>query len=203
MAAALAAAEAEAAAASANLAGDYDQDDLVSEAPSMVSGFSMYTDRTATGVGLSSAASSRAASTIGGRKAMKNSKKAAKKGKKIKAGSPQEEASLEELLLSLGPPQHVLEEAGQLTELLVLLQHTADAARLQQRVGQWQTAAAEARDVVLKGRAEQQQQKAAEAVPGSSATAATAGISGVNSTSGAVTTTEVVRWKWDVLREHK
>jgi elongator complex protein 1 len=203
MAAALSAAEAEAAAA-AGASGALDQDDLVSEAPSMISGFSIYTDRTsagATGIGGSSAASSHAASTIGGRKPMRGSKKAAKKGlkgKKIKAGTPGEEAGLEAHLLTLTPAKHVLEEAGQLSELLVMLQHTLDATKLQQRVGQWQAAAAEAVALVAQG---QQQQPAASNAAGdhSQQLMAAAAASAAAATAAAAD----VRWKWDVLREHK
>jgi elongator complex protein 1 len=212
MAAALAAAEAEAAAAAAAAGGGgglYDQDDLVS--PSIVSGFSMYTDRTsaaATGIGSSSsAASTQAASTLGGRAPMrkKGGKKGGKGAKKIKAGSPEEEAGLEALLVTLGPAQHVLEEAGQLAELLVMLQHVGDAAKLQQRVGQWQAAAADAAALVTQGQQQQQQgvgsaaSGQAQAGEGGAVGAAAVGAGGW----GGAVAAAAVRWKWDVLRDHK
>jgi elongator complex protein 1 len=204
MAAALAAAEAEAAAAAT---GALDQDDLASEAPSMISGFSIYTDRTnagATGIGSSSASSSRAASTIGGRKPMRVAKKGAK-GRKIKAGSPGEEMGLEAHLLTLSPAKHVLEEAGQLSELLVMLQHIADATKLQQRVGQWQAAAAEAVALVAQGQQQEQQQQGAGG--GAAAAGGTVGGTAAAGTTVAATAATAaaaeVRWKWDVLREHK
>jgi elongator complex protein 1 len=208
MAAALSAAEAEAAAA-AGASGALDQDDLVSEAPSMISGFSIYTDRTsagATGIGGSSAASSHAASTVGGRKPMRGSKKAAKKGlkgKKIKAGTPGEEAGLEAHLLTLTPAKHVLEEAGQLSELLVMLQHTLDATKLQQRVGQWQAAAAEAVALVAQGQGQQQQQQQAAASSAAGDHAQQLMAAAAASAAAATAAAADVRWKWDVLREHK
>lgn len=200
MAAAVAAAEADAG------TGAPAEDDLVSELPSMISGFSIYTDRTtagATGIGSSSSsASSRAVSTVGGRKALRNEKKASKKGnKKIRAGAPGEESALESHLLSLAPAKHVLEEAGQLAELLVMLQHTGDATKLQQRVGQWQAAAAEAAALVAAGQQQQQmgggaggqQQQQQQPSPAAATPAAAA----------AAAAAPEVRWKWDVLREHK
>lgn len=200
MAAALTAAEA----GTAGGAGDrrvlFDQDDTMSEA-SMVSGFSMYTDRTALGTGTdasSSSGSSRAPSTVGGRKAMKRQQKAAAKrsSKKIRAGSPGEEAALEVLLLSLAPARHVLEEAGQLSELLVMLQHGPDAAKLQQRVGQWQAAAAAAAELARQG-----QQQQAHPAAASHAQAAAAGAAVAQRAAAAAVAD--VHWKWDVLREHK
>lgn len=202
MAAAIAAAEA-AAAGAAPADNDLFADDLASEAPSMISGFSIYTDRTSAGAsgafGSSAASSSRAPSTLGGRKAMrKERKKAGKKGGKIRAGAPGEEAALEAHLLSLAPAQHVLEEAGQLTELLVMLQHSTDAAKLQQRVGQWQAAAAEAAEVVAAGQQQQQQ----GLMQGGGTAAATAAAA-AKQAQQAVAAAAAVHWKWDVLREHK
>jgi elongator complex protein 1 len=199
MEAALAAAEAEA----AGQAG-LDNDDLASDAGvSLISGLSVYTERTGagmTGFGSSVASSSRAPSTIGGRKPLRHEKKNAAKQKKgkIRAGSPGEEAALGEHLATLAPLKHALEEAGQLAELLVMLQHVGDATKLQQRVGQWQAAAAAAMEEVAKGQQQAgaagtaagvqqpiQQQRPAAAAAGSRAAV------------------EEVRWKWDVLREHK
>lgn len=193
MAAALAAADADGGAAVGGGGAALDQDDLISEGPSMISGFSIYTDRTATaGFGGSSAASSSAAaSTVGGRRPMRAAKKG-KKGRRIKQGGPEEEAGLEAHLLTLAPARHVLEEAGQLSELLVMLQHIGDATKLQQRVAQWQAAAAEAAALVAQGQQQQQPQSGgvqAQAKAGAAAAAAATAVE--------------VHWKWDVLREHK
>jgi len=213
MAAALAAAEADAAAEAAAAA---PEDDLVSESPSMLSGFSMYTEATGLGTAAggssssSSGLSSRAPSTVGGRRAQRRENKAARKaGKtgKIRAGSPGEEMALAAHLATLAPAQHVLQEAGQLAELLVLLQHVDDAAKLQQRVGQWQAAATAAMLEVNKGQQPQQQQQ----------TEAGIGTSGAQqqqqqqqqppsqgqAAAQAAPQQTTVSWKWDVLREHK
>jgi hypothetical protein len=115
---------------------------------------------------------------------------------------PGEEAALEQLLLGLGPPQHTLEEAGQLCELLVMLGHSADAAKLQQRVGAWQAAAAEAAQAVAAGRAGAAAQQAQQAGGGVSAAQPPAAAAAAAAAAGAATAA-VVHWKWDVLRQHK
>jgi elongator complex protein 1 len=201
MEAALAAAEAEA----AGHAG-VDNDDLASDAGvSLISGLSVYTERTGagmTGFGSSIASSSRAASTIGGRKPLRHEKKNAAKQKKgkIRAGSPGEEAALGDHLATLAPPKHALEEAGQLAELLVMLLHVGDATKLQQRVGQWQAAAAAAMEEVARSQQQQQQQGAAGAAglqqPAQQQRPAAAAA-------GSKAAAEEVRWKWDVLRDHQ
>jgi elongator complex protein 1 len=200
MDAALVAAEAEAAGQAAA-----DNDDLASDAGvSLISGLSVYTERTGaglTGFGSSIASSSRAPSTIGGRKPLRHEKKNAAKQKKgkIRAGSPGEEAALGEHLVTLAPPKHALEEAGQLAELLVMLQHVDDATKLQQRVGQWKAAAAAAMDEVAQSQQQQQQQQQGAV-----------GAVGVQqqqqrpaAAEGSKAAVEEVRWKWDVLRDHK
>jgi elongator complex protein 1 len=199
MEAALAAAEAEAAGQAVA-----DNDDLASDAGvSLISGLSVYTERTGagmTGFGSSIAGSSRAPSTIGGRKPLRHEKKNAAKQKKgkIRAGSPGEEAALGEHLATLSPPKHALEEAGQLAEVLVMLQHVGDATKLQQRVGQWQAAAAAAMEEVAQG--QQLQQGAAGAAGVQQQRAAAAGVAAA---AGSKAAAEEVRWKWDVLRGHK
>ncbi|GFR43049.1 hypothetical protein Agub_g4055, partial [Astrephomene gubernaculifera] len=126
-------------------------DDLQSDVVSLVSGLSVYTDATgaggAGGAGSQAAASasSRAPSTVGGRKAHRQGKKLQKAGTRIRAGSPLEEASLVSHVHSLAPRPAVLEEAGQLGELLVLLGHAGDAALLQRAVAGWQAAYQEVR----------------------------------------------------------
>eukprot|EP00879_Flechtneria_rotunda_P019782 GHRR01020791.1.p1 GENE.GHRR01020791.1~~GHRR01020791.1.p1 ORF type:complete len:218 (+),score=118.33 GHRR01020791.1:125-778(+) len=216
MAAALATAEAEAA---TGAAAGLPDDDLVSEAPSIISGFSVYTDHTATGAGIGgssiagSSAFSRPPSTVGGRKPLRHERKVSKKGNtsKIRAGSPGEEAALAAHLASLGPAQHVLEEAGQLAELLVMLQHVDDAAKLQQRVGQWQAVAAAAMEEVAKGQ-QQQEQGAVAGIPGLQHRQQQEHQAGGGPSKAAKQQqqhkggtaskppTEEVRWKWDVLR---
>ncbi|KAF6250794.1 IKI3 family-domain-containing protein [Scenedesmus sp. NREL 46B-D3] len=200
MEAALAAAEAEA----AGQAGP--DDDLASEAGvSLISGLSVYTERTGagmTGFGSSIASSSRAASTVGGRKPLRHEKKSAAKQKKgkIRAGSPGEEAALGEHLVTLAPPKHALEEAGQLAELLVMLQHVGDATKLQQRVAQWQAAAAAAVEEVATS---QQQQGASGAAGVQQLVRQRPAAAGGAAVVGSKAAVEEVRWKWDVLRDHK
>ena len=55
----------------------------------------------------------------------------ASKGARIRQGSPQEEAALAVHITALAPSAQVLAEAGQLAELLVLLDHADDARLLQ------------------------------------------------------------------------
>jgi hypothetical protein len=119
----------------------------------VISGFSIYTDATTAaprgssvasdsgaGGGGSSAASA-PPSTVGARGAQRRGHKKIRKGsasRKIKQGSPEEERALSEHLANLGPPEHALVEAGQITELLCVLGHVDDAQRLQFEVGAWQ-----------------------------------------------------------------
>ena len=96
-------------------------DDAISEAPSLASGMSAYTDRT----GLTSAVSgTSAASTVGGRKAKRKKKdKKAKLGRGLRAGSPTEERDLALHVVALAPMSKTLEEIGELLEILVLFGH--------------------------------------------------------------------------------
>ena len=110
-------------------------DDVETEAASMVSGMSMYTDATYTaGGGGGSRVSTASATTVGGRKASKKRAKNKNKAGKIRQGTPDEEAQLARHLLSLAPLANVCLEVGQLTEVLVMLGHEEDAATLQQRL---------------------------------------------------------------------
>jgi hypothetical protein len=61
-------------------------------------------------------------------------------GARIKQGSPLEEASLVSHVHSLAPRPGILEEVGQLAELLVLMGHDADARTLQRAISGWQGA---------------------------------------------------------------
>lgn len=128
-------------------------DDAASEVESMVSGLSAYTMGTAVGTATigGSGASSVSVWTVGGRKKDKRKDKG-KKGKssrKIRHGSPEEEAQLALHVLSLSPLPELCAEVGQLTELLVMLGHAADAELLQRKLKLLIDSQAEAaRDVV-------------------------------------------------------
>lgn len=160
-------------------------DDVVSEAFSEITGMSAYTDGTAATSGAISA--SRPPSTVGGRRALKSDRKAAKRGR-IKQGSPAEESALCTHLAGLSPAKHNLEDAGQLAELLCLLGHLQDARLLQQRVAEWQQAYANAMDDI-----------SAHPVPA---------IVGLDATSNVLkqqqagAPLEEVHWKWDILRSN-
>lgn len=109
---------------------DEADDDIRTEAASAVSEFSMYTDASLA----TSMSTVSFASTIGGRKGVqgsKNQKKQKKGKKKIRRGSPEEEAQLAGYILSLVPLPSLCLEIGQLSELLVLVGHEDDAAILQ------------------------------------------------------------------------
>lgn len=59
------------------------------------------------------------------------------RGNKIRQGSANEENALIEHLLGLAPAGYLLEEAGQLCEVLVLLGHFKDALVLQRQLSAW------------------------------------------------------------------
>ena len=63
----------------------------------------------------------------------------AKKGNRIRKGSPQEEAALADHIAALAPSPTRLTDAGALTELLVLLGREADSRELQRLLSQLQT----------------------------------------------------------------
>jgi hypothetical protein len=203
MRAALDATDADADAALDGARGGLDDDDRASEAPSVISGFSIYTDATAVGAstlgGGSSAHSAAPPSTLGGRRAARKQKKP-RGARKIKAGSPEEEEGLREHLAGLGPPRHALEEAGQLTELLCVLGHVDDAQKLQSAVAAWQSGHAEAVREMAKA-------DAAEGAGGAAAGApAPAGGQGQRQQQQRKQQQQPaaaaeVAWKWDVLRD--
>lgn len=117
--------------AGADFEGDFD--DGASEAPTLASDMSAYTDRT----GMTSAVSATsAASTVGGRKAKKKKDKKNKGSKGLRAGSPTEERDLALHVAALAPMDKTLEEIGELLELLVLFGHESDARALQRVVGE-------------------------------------------------------------------
>lgn len=112
-----------------NLEKDRDYD-LETEAASAISGLSIYTDAS---LAASTVSGTSLASTIGGRKGVPKNQKKHKKNrkKKIRQGSPEEEAQLAGYILSLVPLQSLCTEVGQLSEFLVLIGHEDDAAVLQ------------------------------------------------------------------------
>ncbi|GLI58497.1 hypothetical protein VaNZ11_000228 [Volvox africanus] len=167
-------------------------DDLLSDVVSLVSGLSIYTDATAQGHGGSMvasgfSASSRAPSTVGGRKAHRQGKKLQKAGTRIRQGSPLEEASLVSHVHGLAPRAVVLEQAGQLGELLVVLGHQEDARTLQRAIASWQAAYQEAREDM-----------AANPVPVNGPPHARAEMERLLKPAE---DTSSIAWKWEVLRE--
>ncbi|KAH7624735.1 putative Elongator complex protein 1 [Nannochloris sp. 'desiccata'] len=112
-------------------------DDVQTEADSMISGFSIYTDATFTikpggssRVGGNSSSSSASVTTVGGRRSSKKKNKGKSKSSKVRQGSPEEEAQLGRHVLSLAPLPNLCTEVGQLVEVLVMLGHEEDAATL-------------------------------------------------------------------------
>ncbi len=92
------------------------EDDAVSVASSVVSGMSVYTNVTHA----TTAASTAAPSTVGGRPAdSKKKKKKRDKQHKIRQGSEEEEGQLHALLLAMGPSDALLLECSELMELLI------------------------------------------------------------------------------------
>jgi hypothetical protein len=213
MRAALDAADADAAARAEG--GALDGGDAASEAPSVISGFSIYTDATtaapgggggtpSSAGGSSAAAPSAPPSTLGGRRAWskkRSGRRAARALQKVKAGSPQEEAALRLHLAGLGPQGHSLEEAGQLGELLCMLGHLDDAQKLQRALAAWQAAHAEASG-------EAAAMAAADAAAGAALPGAGGGGAGgaAQQPGGGQQQQQQqqqqpgVTWKWDVLR---
>jgi len=120
-----------------------EDDDAMSEAPSLASDMSAYTDRT----GLTSVVSgTSAASTIGGRKGKKRKDKKNKNNRSgLRAGSPTEERDLALHVIALAPVNKTLEEIGELLELLVSLGHEDDARALQRVVSEAVDAASRAK----------------------------------------------------------
>jgi elongator complex protein 1 len=117
--------------------GGYNRDeDMQTEADSMISGLSIYTDATFTikpggssrvgGNGSSTAS----VTTVGGRRSSKKKNKGKSKSSKVRQGSPEEEAQLGRHVLSLAPLPNLCTEVGQLVEVLVMLGHEEDAVLL-------------------------------------------------------------------------
>jgi elongator complex protein 1 len=122
--------------------GGDDDDDGASEAPSLASGMSAYTDRTAGAATETTgrSGSSLAPSTRGGRRGHRKGKTPKRKNSKgLRAGGPTEERDLATHLSNGGVATvfiapRALEEIGELSELLILLGHAEDAGTLQRAV---------------------------------------------------------------------
>lgn len=139
-------------------------------------------------------------STAGGKRATRDNKKKPKgPSSKIRAGSPQEEAQLVQHVIKQAPGAVLLEEAGQLAELLVMLGHLADARLLQTRLAAW---AALHQEVVqqLAAQQEQEQQQGVQQARGPAGGKAAAGGAGVDVAAAAAAGAAVPNWKWDILR---
>lgn len=124
-----------------------------SDVISLASGLSVYTDSSTRAGTTATGSSNVSASTIGGRQANKQQKKKRgpkqKRGSKIRAGGPEEEAQLAQHIISLAPTTALLTEVGQLTELLCVLGHDDDARVLQQTLGRLSAVHAEAAQDIL------------------------------------------------------
>lgn len=164
--------------------------DAMTDVNSLMTSLSMYTENTHTGQTTASS-SNRSASTQGGRRAQPYHKKGKAKGGKIRQGSPQEEASLGEHIGKLAPSRGQLEEAGQLCELLILLEHFEDARTLQQEMGRWLALHQEAALDISNNPLPASGQRAPNGGPATMPTA--------DATKG--TTTAQPEWKWAVLRD--
>ena len=113
-----------------------------------------------------------------------------RKGPRIRQGSPQEEEALVAHIASLAPSQKQLEEVGELNEFLILLDHESDARKLQN---------------LLSEVAAKQQEAAEEASTDVDAADSPAGglrPPQAGQTGQITSKTEVVNWKWDILRAH-
>lgn len=118
----------EAADAEANLLHDGRDDYNDQETASIITDMSIYTDAS---LATTAASGTSFATTVGGRKGLKNDKHKKKKKNKVRQGSPEEEAQLAKYILSLLPLPEVCTETGQLSEFLVFIGHEDDAAVLQ------------------------------------------------------------------------
>jgi hypothetical protein len=134
---------------------------------------------------------------VGGKKALKMEKKAAKRGR-IRQGSPAEEGALVSHLQGLGPAVHVLEEAGQLAELVCLQGHLEDAQKLQQAVAEWQQAHLTALQDIQQNPLPAD--VAAAAGSGAGGNKQQQGVGTGAAGAGAAAAAADVRWKWEVLR---
>ena len=191
-----------------------DDDDMRTEAASAVSDFSMYTDASlATTMSTVSFAS-----TIGGRKGAqgsKNQKKQKKGKKKIRQGSPEEEAQLAGYILTLVPLPSLCTEIGQLSELLVLIGHEDDAAILQSTLKTLIDTQGEASADILQNPPPGESLELPEALR--QVVFDTAGIRGLSTLEQAASNTpspslqykvqeaessmKSVTWKWELLRD--
>lgn len=153
------------------------------ESSSTVAGLSIYTDRT--GVGTTHPMTgSVSALTMGGRKPQRRKKKKSK-SLRIRQGTPEEEAALCSHILNMRPTNQTCKEVGELTELLILLEHERDARLLQKSLS----------DLISK------QKSAAEDIHSNPPP-----FLNLNSLQGRECSTDEnysnreIRWKWDILR---
>lgn len=112
---------------------DEAQADAQSDVTSRVSALSMYTSATESAASTARSSSFAPPSTVGGRarQPKKGGAAGGKKGKKIRAGSENEERQLTDLIRQLAPTERALADLGHLCECLVQLGHEADARTLQ------------------------------------------------------------------------
>lgn len=101
----------------------------------------------------------------------------ARRGPRIRQGSPQEEEALVGHIVSLAPTPQTCTEVSQLTEMLIFLGHEADARKLQALLSEVLTNQKAAAD------------RAKEGFTGAEANA-----------KKSVSAAEGVDWKWDILR---
>eukprot|EP00884_Botryococcus_braunii_P015718 jgi/Botrbrau1/282/Bobra.0022s0250.1 len=106
-------------------------EDSGTDAESVVSGMSAYTSGTQAS-GTSRGTSGFSPSTVGGRSPRRSRQKQARKGGRIRQGSPGEEMALAAHIRGLVPEARTLLAAGHLAEALVMLGHESDARSLQQ-----------------------------------------------------------------------
>jgi elongator complex protein 1 len=198
-----------------------EDEDMQTEADSMVSGLSIYTDGTFTikpggGSRVGGGSSTASVTTVGGRRSSKKNRKGKSKSSKVRQGSPEEEAQLGRHVLSLAPLTNLCTEVGQLVEVLVTLEHEEDAATLHQSLKSLidaHTAAVEdllahpplglSLDVGIAAK-----EKAYETGGGIAAVvaleAAVAAVPGAELQKRAAEveiTTKTTHWKWDILRD--
>ncbi|CAI5462430.1 unnamed protein product [Closterium sp. Yama58-4] len=159
-----------------------------------VTGLSAYTAGSSSRVSTASGWTATSKKTSG--RAARRKQQKADKGRRIRAGSPDEEQALVEHIRMLGPSSQTLEEVRHLLELLTGSGHEPLARRLQARVGaliDTHTAAVAEVEAAVK----EDRMKAAAGVEGVvHSNAASDATSGVGLASA---TKQDVKWKWEVL----
>ena len=199
-------------------AGDEDDDGAsvasLSTLASGVTGMSAYTDRTlgAATASTRTGASSRAASTVGGRAPKRKPKKKKKNSAGLRAGGPTEERDLATHLANGGVAETLvvegaLEEIGELAELLVLLGAAEDAAKLQRAVAAAmdasENAAAAARATLAALDDAEKRAAEAPANPDGTRDAKTCDCHACRRATATRTCAGKRQWKWAALRTAK